>query len=191
MEPSRPDLTSVRRAVGVAVVAFLLSGGVVYLLAPGFLGSGSSPSTAANSAASPAATKAVTQSATPSGLPSSAGPPPASDPRPPTSTATPGAGDGTSSRSAEGIHVQAPADSARPFQTVPIPGAYHGGADKFLQVQRWEKGRWRAFPLLTKTDQSGQFTAYVELGEPGLYWLRVLDPDSGVKSKQFLLVIKG
>ena len=87
--------------------------------------------------------------------------------------------------------MEAPADSAKPFQTVPIPGQYHGGADTFLRVQRWEGNRWRAFPLPAKTDQSGQFTAYVELGQPGLYWLRVLDPGSGVKSKPFLLVIKG
>jgi hypothetical protein len=47
-----------------------------------------------------------------------------------------------------------------------------------------------AFPVPTKTDQSGQFTAYVELGRPGLYRLRVLDPDSGMKSKTFVLVIE-
>jgi hypothetical protein len=43
----------------------------------------------------------------------------------------------------------------------------------------------------TKTDQSGQFTAHVELGQPGPYRLRVLDPDSGVTSKPFVLVIEG
>jgi hypothetical protein len=77
------------------------------------------------------------------------------------------------------------------FETVRIQGTYHGGGDTFLRVQRWERHRWLAFPLPTKTDQSGRFTAFVELGEPGLYWLRVLDPDSGVTSKPFLLTIKG
>ena len=57
-------------------------------------------------------------------------------------------------------------------------------------MQLWERHRWRAFPLATTTDQSGQFTAYVELGQPGRYRLRVLDPESGVKSKPFVLVIK-
>ena len=47
------------------------------------------------------------------------------------------------------------------------------------------------FPLPAKTDQSGQFTAYVELGQPGRYRLRVLDPDSGMTSKPSALVIKG
>ena len=83
------------------------------------------------------------------------------------------------------------ADSAKPFQTVRIQGTYRGGADTFLRVQRWEGGKWLDFPLPTKTDQSGQFTAYVELGQPGRYRLRVLDPDSGVTSKPFVLVIKG
>jgi hypothetical protein len=48
-----------------------------------------------------------------------------------------------------------------------------------------------AFPLPTKTNQSGQFTADVEFGKPGRYRLRVLDPNSGVTSKSFVLVIKG
>jgi hypothetical protein len=58
-------------------------------------------------------------------------------------------------------------------------------------VQRWEGGKWLSFPLPTKTDKSGQFTAYVEFGQPGRYRLRVLDPDPGVTSKTFVLVITG
>jgi hypothetical protein len=83
------------------------------------------------------------------------------------------------------------AHSARPFQPVRIQGTYHGGADTFLRVQRWEEGKWLAFPVPTKTDQSGRFTTYVEFGQPGRYRLRVLDPNSGVTSKTFVLMIKG
>jgi hypothetical protein len=83
------------------------------------------------------------------------------------------------------------ADSARPFQPVRIQGTYRGGPDRFLQVQRWEGGKWLSFPVPTKTDQSGQFTAFVELGQPGRYRLRVLDPHSDVRSKTFVLVIEG
>ena len=119
-----------------------------------------------------------TQSATPGGLSSSAGPSPAPDPR-------------NGSAEGETIQLEDLADSARPFQTVRIQGTYRGGADTFLRVQRWEGGKWLDFPLPTKTDQSGQFTAYVEFGQPGRYRLRVLDPDSGVTSKPFVLVIKG
>jgi hypothetical protein len=88
------------------------------------------------------------------------------------------------------IQLEDLADSARPFEAVQIQGTYRGGADTFLSVQRWEGGKWLAFPLPTKTDQSGRFTAYVELGQPGRYRLRVLDPGSGVQSEPFVLVIK-
>ena len=136
---------------------------------------------------------AITSSATPGPPSSSAGPSQASDRRPPTSTTTPGAGDNTGSGSAEQetIQLENPANAAKPFQTVRIQGTYRGGADTSLRVQRWEGGKWLAFPLPTKTDQSGQFTAYVEFGQPGRYRLRVLDPDSDLTSKPSVLVIEG
>lgn len=88
------------------------------------------------------------------------------------------------------IKLKGLAASARPFETVRIQGTYPGGADTYLRVQRWEEGEWLAFPIPTKTDQSGKFTAYVELGQPGRYPLRVLDPDSGTMSKTFVLLIE-
>jgi len=60
-----------------------------------------------------------------------------------------------------------------------------------VRVQQWDGGKWVAFPLPVKTDRSGQFSAYVEVGQPSRYRLRVLDADSGVKSKPFVLVVKG
>jgi hypothetical protein len=51
-------------------------------------------------------------------------------------------------------------------------------------------GKIVAFPLPTKTNLSGHFTTYVEFGQAGRYPLRVLDPNSGVKSKTIVLVIK-
>jgi len=174
--PSRSGLTLVRRVVGLAVVLFLLGSAVVfYLEAPDFAAPGSSPSI---------------QQATPSGLPPSAGPSPAADPTPP-STPKPGASDSAGSGSEEkAIQVKRSAVSARPFETVQLQGTYRGGADTFLRVQRWEAGRWVAFPIPTKTGPSGQFTAYVELGQPGRHRLRVLDPSSGVTSRTIVLVIK-
>jgi hypothetical protein len=82
-------------------------------------------------------------------------------------------------------------NSAEPFQTVRIEGTYPSGPNRFLQVQRWEGGEWLAFPLHPKTDKSGRFTAFVEPGPPGRYRLRLLDPESGVTSETFVLVIKG
>jgi serine/threonine protein kinase len=104
-----------------------------------------------------------------------------------TSSATPGP---PSSSAGPSIQLEDSADAAKPFQTVQIQGTYRGGADTSLRVQRWEGGQWLAFPLPTKTDQSGQFTAYVELEEPGRHRLRVLDPDSGVTSNPSVVVIK-
>jgi hypothetical protein len=132
------------------------------------------------------------QGATPGGLWSGRSPSPASESRiTPPSTTTPGAGGSGSGSAKETIQLEDLADSARPFQTVRIQGTYHGGGDTFLQVQRWEAGKWLAFPVPTKTDQSGQFTTHVEFGQPGRYQLRVLDPNSGVKSKPLVLLIKG
>jgi len=81
--------------------------------------------------------------------------------------------------------------SAKPFESVRIQGTHSGRAETFIRVQRWEGGMWLDFPLLTKTDRVGQFTTYVELGQPGRYWLRVVDPDSAATSEPFVLVIKG
>jgi serine/threonine protein kinase len=104
-----------------------------------------------------------------------------------TSSATPGP---QSSSAGRVIQLENAADAAKPFQTVEIQGTYRGGADTSLRVQRWEGGQWLDFPLPTVTDQAGQFTAYVELGQPGRYRLRLLDPNSGVTSAPSELVIK-
>jgi hypothetical protein len=114
-------------------------------------------------------------------------PAPAALPVTVTSTATPGP---PSSSAGRIIQLENPADAAKPFQTVEIQGTYRGGADTSLRVQRWEGGKWLDFPLPTVTDQAGQFTAYVELGGPGRYRLRLLDPNSGVTSTPSELVIK-
>jgi serine/threonine protein kinase len=136
---------------------------------------------------------AITSSAAPGPPWSSVGHSQASDTRPPTSTTTTGASDHTGSDSAEQetIQLENSASAAKPFQTVRIQGKYRGGADTPLRVQRLEGGQWRAFPLHTTTDQSGQFTAYVEFGRPGLYQLRVHDPDSDLTSKPSVLVVEG
>jgi hypothetical protein len=125
----------------------------------------------------PAVESSSIQSATPGGG-QSITEPPASAPR-------------SGSAEREAIQVKDVAASARPFETVRIRGSYRDGADTLLRVQRWEDGKWLAFPLPAKTDKSGQFTAYVELGQPGRYRLRLLDPSTGLTSKPFVLVING
>jgi hypothetical protein len=88
------------------------------------------------------------------------------------------------------IQLEDLSDSARPSEAIRIQGVYHGGAGTFLRVQRWEGGEWLDFPLPTKTDESGQFITQAEFAQPGRYQLRVLDPDSGVTSKTFVVVIE-
>ena len=160
-----------RRVVGVAAVSFILGCAVVfYREVPGIHTSGSGPITTA----SPAPARVGTQSATPGGL------------------SPPGASGGTGSAAAESsIQLEDLSASARPFEAVRIQGTYRGGVGTFVRVQRWEGGKWLDFPLPTKTDQSGQFITQAEFGRPGRYWLRVVDPDSGVASKPFVVVIEG
>jgi hypothetical protein len=97
----------------------------------------------------------------------------------------------TGTGAASPIQLRNLPESGRASQTVRINGRFRDGPDTFLRVQRWEDGKWLDFPLITKTDKSGRFTAFVELGGPGRYQLRVLDPNSLVTSETFVLVIKG
>ena len=89
------------------------------------------------------------------------------------------------------IQVQKLALSAKPFETVRVKGTYRGGSNTILRLQCREEEGWLAFPLPTRTDRSGKFTAYVELGHPGRYRLRLFDPHTGVMSKALVLDIKG
>lgn len=134
----------------------------------------------------------ATQSAQRGGGSSSAAPSGAPEPKT-TRKSTSDTGDQTGSSPAvqETIRLKGTAESARPWQTVPIKGTYIGGAGTVVRVQRWEAGKWLAFPLVAKTDQSGHFRAFVELGRPSRYRLRVMDPRAGVKSEPFALEIRG
>jgi len=97
----------------------------------------------------------------------------------------------TGTGAASPIQLRHLPESGTASETIRIKGRFRDGPDTFLRVQRWEGGKWLDFPLITKTDKSGRFTAYVELGGPGRYELRVLDPNSLVTSETFVLVIKG
>jgi hypothetical protein len=75
-------------------------------------------------------------------------------------------------------------------ETVPINGIAHGThTATTLRVQHRQGGRWVAFPLPATTDATGRFTAYVDLGAPGTYDLRVVDPRTGRTSDVVTLVI--
>ena len=142
-------------------------------------------------ASTPSAASTATAPSTPTAPPSSVEPPGAKSSR---GTGQQAARTGTSGTlAAEGqaprIQLDEAAASAKPYRAVRITGTHREGADTFVRTQRWEDGRWRSFPLPAKTDRAGQFTAYVELGRPGRYRLRVLDPASGMASDPFVLVV--
>lgn len=139
-----------------------------------------------NEPASSDVTAAVTQSVTPGGST------PSGDSSPVPGAPAPAAGDASSSgpKKESILRLHEPVGSAKPFQTVRLEGNYRGGADALLRVQRWEEDGWLAFPIPTKTDRSGEFIAYVELGQPGRYRLRILDPSSGLTSEPSVLVIR-
>jgi len=113
-------------------------------------------------------------------------------PEPPVPSPPTAGGDRTESRSADQatIRLAGTADSAKPWETVAIRGTYVGRGETLLRVQHWDAGEWREFPIPTTTDESGSFIAYVELGQPSRYRLRVLDPDAGAKSKPFVLDVR-
>jgi hypothetical protein len=65
---------------------------------------------------------------------------------------------------------------AKPFQTVQIAGQYQGvQGPTELRVQLRKPRGWTQFPLPAVTDPSGKFRAFVELGKPGQYRLRIVD----------------
>jgi hypothetical protein len=161
----------VRRGVVVAAVLLVLGCAVaVYQIVPGLLANGSRPSATASSAPTPVAT---TGAALPSGGSSAS-----SDPK-------------NGSAQGEAIRLDSVPESGRTFEAVRIRGTYRAGADTFLRVQRWDGGEWVDFPIPTKTDESGRFTAYVQLDQPGRNQLRMLHPGSGDTSKTFVIVVKG
>jgi hypothetical protein len=78
---------------------------------------------------------------------------------------------------------------AEPFEGIGVKGRYVGVPHTVLKLQYRKADRWQDFPLTVRTDKSGRFRGRVELGEPGTHTLRVLDPESGVTSKRFVLEV--
>ncbi len=72
---------------------------------------------------------------------------------------------------------------AETFETVRIQGRCFGSHGRTtLQVQLEQHGSWVSLPLPATTDRSGFFSAYVELGKPGQYLVRVVDRQAATVS---------
>jgi hypothetical protein len=137
-------------------------------------------------------------SISPSGARPSTGDPGSSDKDAsgPTPDATPGptGTGGTDPAPTQGIprfELESLSFVGQPFETIPIRGTYIGApAGTSIRVQRrGDDGGWVDFPLPAATDENGQFNAFVELGSPGRYRLRISDPARGVVSDVAVLRI--
>ena len=109
-------------------------------------------------------------------------PPPSQTPSP---SPTPSAGTPSASPNDESgqVTLELRTYVANAYETVPIHGVLTGAETATtLRVQHLQRGRWESLPLPTTTDSAGRFTAYVDLGAPGTYQVRVLDPRTGEAS---------
>jgi hypothetical protein len=92
--------------------------------------------------------------------------------------------------SASRIETTSSSYFGRPFETVEIAGRYRGVDDRAeLRVQLREPDGWTTFPLPTVTQPSGEFRAYVEVGGPGRYQVRIVDPEEDRASTVLTLLI--
>jgi hypothetical protein len=113
----------------------------------------------------------------------------------PSRTGTPAPSTAASKRSTESAVASTPRIETtttvyfgRPFETVDIPGRYRGvQGSRELRVQLLRDHVWRQFPLPVVTRQSGEFRAYVYVGKPGTYRLRIVDPAERRSSKSLTL----
>lgn len=74
------------------------------------------------------------------------------------------------------------------YQRINLVGSYPGGNGSVLQVQRREGG-WVDFPT-TATVEGGRFGTYVESGQTGRNYFRVLDERTGRASGAVSVVIR-
>jgi hypothetical protein len=78
----------------------------------------------------------------------------------------------------------------RPFESIQIAGRYRGvHGPTSLRVQLRQGRGWTQFPLPAVTAASGRFHAYVELGRPGRYHLRLVDPAGNTASRPVTLLV--
>ena len=87
-----------------------------------------------------------------------------------------------------GIVLQAGQTSVAPMQQIDLSGSYAGGDGAILQVQRFEGGSWRDFPVTARVS-GGQFTTYIQTGQTGENKFRMADTDSGAASNEVTVTI--
>lgn len=87
------------------------------------------------------------------------------------------------------ISLQVAQASVSPMDNIDLTGVYPGGEGAILQVQRFENGGWRDFPV-TAAVGDGTFATYVQTGQTGVNRFRVVDTDSGKASNEVKVTIR-
>lgn len=86
------------------------------------------------------------------------------------------------------ITLDASPKVASTYQRVKLTGRYPGGNGTKLQVQR-RQGGWADFPT-SATVRRGSFSTWVQTGRPGVNRFRVIDKDTGKKSRPVSVIIR-
>ena len=86
------------------------------------------------------------------------------------------------------IELVAGQQSVGSFDEIDLTGTYLMGNGKILQVQRFEGGSWRDFPV-TMTVQGGNFSTFVQTGVSGMNKFRVIDTDTDTKSNSVIVKV--
>jgi hypothetical protein len=113
-------------------------------------------------------------------------------PSSPSPTASPTGDDASSTTGSGGAAIQTSSSTyfGRPFETVQITGRYPGAhGPTQLRVEIQQPQGWAPFPLPAVTRPSGEFKAYVEMGGPARYRLRIVDPQRHATSSLLELVV--
>ena len=87
-----------------------------------------------------------------------------------------------------GIVLQSAQTKVAPMQQIDLSGSYPGGEGAVLQVQRFEAGSWRDFPVTARVS-GGNFTTYIQTGQTGVNKFRMADTDSGATSNEVVVTI--
>ncbi len=86
------------------------------------------------------------------------------------------------------IELVAGQKSVGSFEKIDLTGTYLMGNGKILQVQRFEGGSWREFPV-TMTVQGGTFSTFVQTGVSGMNKFRVIDTQTDTASNSVLVKV--
>jgi hypothetical protein len=86
------------------------------------------------------------------------------------------------------ISLSAGTTKVSPMGRIDLTGTYPGGEGAILQVQRFEGGGWRDFPV-TATVSNQTFATYVQTGQSGVQRFRVVDTSSGKPSNEVRVTV--